>query len=991
MSRLKQIAIGLGAAVLLVVSAPAALGQNATSAIAGVVKDPSGAVLPGVTVEAASPALIERTRTVVTDAQGLYKIVNLPPGSYSVTFTLSGFNTFKRSAVDVPAGFSATVNATLQVGSLEQTVTVSGAAPVVDVQSNTDQKQLNQEVLTSAPVQRNPNSFTPLIPGVVGQLGQVGVFGGVFTVHGSNIASTSLAIDGFETNSMAANGAGFIYYLNMSTIDQSTVTLSGQPAEYQKSGVRQNVVAKSGGNQFSSTLYMGGGNHSMQSNNLTPALQKAGLSHVNSLDTLFDVNPGFGGPIKKDKLWFYLALRYNEEKDYLAGLYYNATPTAWTYTPDTSRPATNSVWDKSANLHLTWQANPKNKFSGIIDIAPHCTCNRGFSATVSPEATQIGIFWPNYFGEAAWTYVPTKKIVIEAGVGSSWGSFQYNPQDGVTPDIIAVTDQSPGAIATNFRANSTYGQSPTNPVTYRASATYVNGAHDIKVGFSDVRGQSIATNITNGSVSYRLLNGVPNQVTIFDSPTVTVENMNADLGIYAQDRWTIKRLTMNYGLRLDYFNGSVPAQDEAALLRRFGLPNPTLVPVVSYPAVKDVPNWKDLNPRVAAVYDLFGDGRTAIRGSLGRYVEGQTVGISTAVNPITTSVTSASRTWHDDNHDFVPDCNLTASAANGECGAISNNNFGLNNPNATKYASDVTNGYRKRPYSWEGVIGVQRELWTRASASLNYYYRSYGNFNVTQNTATQPTDYSPYCITAPVDSRLPGGGGNQICGYYDVNPNRFGQVLNLITQAGDFGKQQSVWNGYGLTASVRLPKGGIVQGGVDQGRLRTNNCYVLDKPNLSGLAGSPNTSAFCDVRPPMQAQLKLLGVYPLPWWGVQFGAAYQNVPGPQITASYTATNAQIAPSLGRNLSSGANGNATLQIIAPGTMYGPRLQELDMNVSKKLDLGAGLRTLIKIDIFNALNRSDVISYNTTFGPRWLQPTAILTGRWVKIGAQFDWGH
>jgi hypothetical protein len=960
---------------------------QATSAIAGVVKDTSGAVLPGVEVEASSPALIEKVRAVTTDAQGLYKIVNLPPGTYTVTFTLSGFHTYKRDNLEVPANFSATVNANLEVGALEETVTVSGSAPVVDVQSNTDQKQLSRTVLTTAPVQRNPNTFTPLIPGVVGQLGQVGVFGGVFTVHGSNIASTSLAIDGFETNSMAANGAGFIYYLNMSTIDQSTVTISGQPAEYQKSGVRQNVISKSGGNQFSATMYIGGGNHHLQSNNLTPDLKAAGLSHVNSLDTLFDINPGFGGPIKQDKLWFYLGLRYDEEKDYLAGLYYNATPTAWTYTPDTSRPATNWVWDKSANLHLTWQASKNSKIGGIIDIAPHCTCNRGFSATTSPEATQIGRFWPNYFGEVTWTYIPSKRVVIEAGAGSSWGSFQYNPQPGVLPGTIAVVEQSTGL---SYRANSTYGQSPTNPMNTRFSMTYVNGAHAAKFGVSNIRGHSIATNLTYGSVSYRFLNGVPNQLTEFASPSVTVANMNADLGLYAQDRWTIRHLTLNYGLRMDYFNGSVPQQDEAALLAQYSMPTPTLVPVTTYDAVKNAPNWTDLNPRIAGVYDLFGDGRTAIRGSLGRYVEGQTVGIASSLNPITRSVTSASRNWTDANKDYVADCDLTNPAANGECGALNNGNFGKNNPNATQIAKDVTEGFGKRGYSWEGVVGIQRELWQRTSVSANYYWRSFGNFTATENTLTQPSDYSKYCITTPVDPRLPGGGGQQVCGYYDVNPNKFGQVINLQTQASDLGKQESVWNGYGITASTRLANGGFIQGGIDQGRLRTNNCYVLDQPNISGLGGSPNTEDYCDVRPPWQAQLKLLAVYPLPWWGVQVGAAYQNVPGPQITASFTATNAQIAPSLGRNLSSGANGTATLQIIPPGTTYGARLQELDMNVSKLLKFGRG-HVLGKIDVFNLLNRSDIVSYNTTYGPKWLQPTAILTGRWVKFGAQFDWGQ
>jgi hypothetical protein len=958
--------------------------QAASSGIAGVVKDTSGAVMPGVTVEAASAALIERVRSVVTDGEGLFKIVDLRPGVYTVTFTLTGFNTVKRDGVDLPSGFTATVNAELRVGAVEETVTVSGAAPVVDVQSNKDQKVLSQEVLEALPAGRNPNAYTPLLPGVVGQLGVLGVFGGVFTVHGSAISSTSLAIDGFETNSMAANGAGFIYYVNMAYVQESSVTTSGESAELQKSGVRNNIVPKTGSNAFSGFLFLGGGNHNTQANNLTDSLKASGLTAVNSLDKLWDVNPAWGGPIIQDKLWFYNAFRYDGEVDTLAGLYYNATPTAWTYTPDLSRQADNRVTDKSSNLRLTWQASPKNRIGLFYDAAPHCTCNRGFSATTSPEATQVGTFWPNYFAQGIWRYAATNRLLIEAGVGSSWGSFQYNRQPGVAQDTIAVVEQSTGL---SYRANATYGQSPTNPVTTRVAVTYVTGSHAAKFGISDVFGHSITTNEAGGDMTYRFLNGVPNQVTLQATPSVTVENMNADFGMYAQDRWTIRHLTLNVGLRYDYFNGSVPAQDEGALLAQFRLSNPLFTPVLKYPAVNNTPNWKDLNPRLAGVYDLFGDGKTAVKASLGRYVAGETVTISTANNPITTSVTSATRNWTDTNRNYVVDCNFANPAANGECGPLGNLNFGQANPTATRYADDVIHGYGKRGYNWEGLVGIQRELRTGVSVSGTYYRRWFGNFSVTQNTATAPTDYSPYCIASPVDPRLPGGGGSQICGFYDVNPNKFGQVLNQVTQSSDFGRQESVWDGVGLTADIRLAGRLTLTGGVDDGRLRTNNCYVLNQPNLSGLAGSPNTSAYCNVRPPFQPQVKVLAVYPLPWWGVQTSASYQNLTGPSITASYTATNAQIAPSLGRNLSSGANGNATLQIIAPGTVYGARAQELDVNLRKFIKVGHG-RVSGNIDIFNVLNRSDVLSYNTTYGPAWLRPTGILTGRWLKFGAQFD---
>jgi hypothetical protein len=958
--------------------------QAAASGIAGVVTDSSGGALPGVTVEATSPALIEKVRTVVTDGQGQYRIIDLRPGIYSVTFTLSGFATFRRDGLDLPPGFTATVDVDMRVGGLEETVTVTGSSPVVDVQSSRDQKVLSEAVLEALPGQRNPNSYTPLLPGVVGQIGQVGVFGGVFTIHGSAISSTSLAIDGFETNSMAANGAGFIYYLNMASIQESSVTISGEAAELQKSGVRNNVIPKAGGNSFTGFAFIGGGSQATQSDNLTDELEASGLTRVNGLDMLFDLNPAWGGPIIRDRLWVYNAYRYFRQVDFLAGLYYNATPTAWMYTPDLSRPADNEVWDRSANLRLTWQASQNNKVSVFFDAAPHCTCNRGFSATTSPEATQVGRFWPNYFGQATWRYTPSTRWLFEAGMGSSWGSFQYNRQPGVGLDTIAVVEQSTGF---SYRANATYGQSPTNPFTLRSSATYVTGAHAAKFGISHIFGRSITTNEAAGSRTYRLNNGVPNQVTLQATPNVIVANMNADLGVYAQDRWTMKRLTLNYGVRFDYFNGSVPEQNEAELLARFRLYTPPLVPVQTYPEVKDVPNWTDLNPRIAAVYDLFGDGRTAVRGSLGRYVAGETVSIATANNPLVRSVLSATRTWTDADRDFVVDCDLADPLTNLECGPLSNRNFGQLNPAATQYADNVLHGFDKRGYNWEAVAGIQHEFLPGSSVALNYYRRSFGNFTVTRNTATEATDYSPYCVTAPADSRLPGGGGTQICGFYDVNPNRFGQVLNLISQASDYGKQESVWDGYGLTTSIRLRGGGTVQGGIDQGRLRTNNCYALDNASLSGLAGAPHESDYCDVRPPWQPQVKFLAVYPLPWAEIQIGAGYQNVPGPQILANYSATSAEVAPTLGRSLSSGPNGTATLSLIPPGTRYGARAQQLDISFRKPFRLQRG-RLLATIDVYNALNRSDVLSYNNTYGPAWLRPTAILAGRWAKFGAQWD---
>ncbi len=236
--------------------------------------------------------------------------------------------------------------------------------------------------------------------------------------------------------------------------------------------------------------------------------------------------------------------------------------------------------------------------------------------------------------------------------------------------------------------------------------------------------------------------------------------------------------------------------------------------------------------------------------------------------------------------------------------------------------------------------------------------------------------------------RLPGGGGNQLCGYYDVNPNKFGQTLNVIQVANHFGSPEDVYDGVDINESVRLAKSINVSGGVSIGRERLNNCYAQNDLSLmSAFAGARLTSR-CDVRPPFQPNVKFLVVYPLPWGGIQAGAAFQSIPGPQITASYTATNAQIAPSLGRNLSAGVNGTGTIDLIAPGTQYGERLNQLDLRASKIFRLPGSRSIQANMDVYNAPNVDTVLAQNNTFGPLWLKPSSILQARFFKFSVQLQ---
>ena len=484
--------------------------------------------------------------------------------------------------------------------------------------------------------------------------------------------------------------------------------------------------------------------------------------------------------------------------------------------------------------------------------------------------------------------------------------------------------------------------------------------------------------------------GSPNRITQYASPWVAVSWMNADAGLYAQDQWTVRHLTLNVGLRYDYFLGSIPAQDEASLLKRFGLAEPVFVPTRTFEAVNDVPRWNDWSPRIGAVYDVFGDGKTAVRFSVNRYVAGQSVAVADANNPVNTSVNSTFRVWTDNNRDWTPDCDLKNPLQNGECGQVDNLAFGQPDARASKYADDVLHGRGVRPYSWEMAAGFQRELRPGVSANVAYFRRWYGNFYTTNNVAQAASDFSSYCVTAPSNPNLPNGGGYQVCGLFDTN--RFGVIQNVITQTGNFGKQEDVYDGVDVTTNIRLPRGVTLAGGTNTGRERANDCYLNGNPHLS-LTGTPNlplivnsprAQAYCDVHPPMQTQVKFFGVYPLPWFGIQTSATFQSLPGPQILATWNVGTNDVRASLGRALSSGT---AAVALIPPGTMYGARANEFDVNFSKNIKTTAA-KMRASVDIFNILNRSDVLGVNTTYGPDWLKPTNILTGRWVKFGLQVD---
>jgi hypothetical protein len=348
-----------------------------------------------------------------------------------------------------------------------------------------------------------------------------------------------------------------------------------------------------------------------------------------------------------------------------------------------------------------------------------------------------------------------------------------------------------------------------------------------------------------------------------------------------------------------------------------------------------------------------------------------------AANPVAASVNQVNRSWTDTNGNFVPDCNLNNFAANGECGPLANQNFGGLSA-TTRYSEDVLIG-GGREYNWDMSTEVQRQIGQSTSVSVGYYRNWFGNFRVTDNLAVTPADFTTYCVTGPKDSRLPGGGGTQVCGLADVSAAKFGQANNLIVKASDFGTQRRVNNFVNAGFTTRFRNGAQVGGGFDTGTTLNERCFVVD---------SPGELVNCKTTTPWsaQTQLKLHGSYPVPG-GVVVSGVFQNMSGPEITASYSATTQEIQPSLGRPLSGGAR-TATVPLIVPGTMFEGRISRLDLRLNKRVSITQRMRVEGYLDIYNVMNSDDILQTTTAYGPRWLLPNQIVEGRLFQFGAQFN---
>jgi hypothetical protein len=919
-----------------------------SASIVGLVRDTTGAVMPGVTVEASSDVLIEKVRSGISDGSGRFAIIDLRPGTYIVTFTLPGFKTIRREGIVLAGAFAATVNADLEVGSLEETVTVSGASPVVDLQSTQNQFVANRDVLEALPATRSMQGGASLVPGV--SFYSQG-FVSTMSVHGSASADQRIYFDGMRIGQnltgtgSQANGTG----VNDLAQEELVYDAGSQSAETSIGGVRMDSIPKEGGNRFSGSHRTFFSNGALQNDNVPDDL-RVFIREGDELRTAWNVNTTFGGPIKADRLWFFTAFRLSQNDSYVANMYF----------PDGSRVNRESKVAPNGQLRLTGQLSQQNKLRAAYynsngntqryDVG--CTATSGNRVScVAPEAAYQLPTPVQQSGDMKWTSTLTNRLLLEVSQSFGVASYRFSYQPEVGPYDVMNLDSSTGwRTVASATASQDYLSTVWNT---NAKVSYVTGSHNLKLGVNHEWGDDRNRLDNRAHMStLTFAAGVPTSVTVRNTPVTRFNELNADSGVFVQDRWTRSRLTVFGGARFDYFSASIPDQSAPA--------NP-FVPARNIAGKSCQPCFNDWSIRAGGSFDLFGTGKTALKTSIGKFLAANALGTTSSLNPL--GGQSNTRQWND------LDGNRRAVDANGniqfnEIGASTNTNFGLP-AGSLQIDPDLLRGN-----NWEETISVQHELLPNISVTGGYYRRQFYNDAWTRNLAVDPDrDFTPFTIIGPTHPNLPGGGG-EIITLYNLNENKRGQVDSIRTNSFN---NSRVYNGFELSVNSRFGRG-FAFGSVTTERTATDDCADLTDSN-------PNNRRFCSRVPPFKTLFKASAAYRLPL-EIQVAGSFQARPGIPLGADYTVTSAVA----GRPLTGGVS-SLTVNLIDPTTTFYQYVYTNDFRLSRIFRYGR-YRAQGFMEVFNLVNDSRIFTRNETFGPQWYNPIDLVPSRRFQFGFQLD---
>ena len=958
--------------------APAPALAQGEAGIAGTVADDVGGVLPGVTVEASSPALIEQVRTVFSDGAGNYRITNLPSGTYSVRFSLPGFTSVVREGIVLQGAFVADVDASMAVGGLEETVMVEGIVPLVDVRTTRQQTVMPAERVNVLPGAAGITSAAAYVPGTT--LGETLVpgdtnYNNLPSLHGSDPLDGQPAIDGVKTGGQLQGrnewgGAGVGVVTNEAMVTEVVFDTSSQSAEYAQSGVRTNVVPKAGGNEFSYNFFASGTTGGFEWDNQSQDLKDQGFEFA-PIDHRYSFNPAAGGPIVQDKLWFFASMIENRGRQYVLDRFWDLDEPS---TPDgvTDDDLRAFTWNKSGsyNVRLTHQLTQRNKLTWSVFNEPKSSLSStefAWAGRQNPEAWYEFNGNPTAMVTGRWTSPLTNRLLLEAHGSYMQTDINTNPVDHGGQLRMPKIDWGTGMMT-----NSSF-QNHHNTDYHRrlnASLSYVTGSHNFKAGLNFANNRTALAYSGPGDLyTGYFFNGFPVAVQVTGNGNHRQGIiMDCDCGLYAQDAWTMDRLTLNAGIRYDWFQNSVPGGTRPG---GFFAPELTLPD----PVVENIPNWSDLNGRFGAAFDLFGDGSTAVKFSGGRYVANEGTGITQGYNPIYPYNMLDYRSWTDLNGDGTA-LNSDGTPQLDEIGSSNNPNYGLSTI-TTQYDPNLP-----RASNWEYSGGVERQLGNGWALSVMWHRRAYANFDWRDNLNTSADDWQlAGTWTGPDDPALPAVARGVQVPIYVTDPGfdiLTGNDFHTVAP-GDY----RTWNGFEVILDGELPRGGFMTASVTAGTNKNHFCH-------RGMFENPNRLRYCETRMPYRPMGKLSGALPLPF-DTMISGLIQVFPGAPVRATY-----QISPEDFPGLVNLGDADATLQtleinLIEPGTVFEDYTTEMQLRFSKVVTIN-DVRTRFYMDANNITNRARVTNRNRFYGgggvknEEFLRIISIEPGRRLSFGMQ-----
>lgn len=1010
------------AAALCVLTSSLASAQT----LAGTVRDASGAVLPGVSVEASSPALIERVRNAVSDSAGQYQITNLPPGSYTLTFALQGFSTLVREGVELTGGGVTTINADLRVGALAESVTVTGATPIVDVQSSRQQTVLSGDAVRALPAARGYGNYLASLPAIqaTGFNNGLATNTNFFSARGGRANEGIVQIDGMTVGSPFNGGGVSNYAYDTNNAIEIQVSISGGLGEADRGAPSFNIIPKTGGNTFGGNFFVSWAGKFGQAANIDDRLRALGFADAPATLKNWDANFSFGGPIKRDRLWFFANTRttgnFAETQNQFANKNVGDA-SLWTWAKDESVRVQNDTSRLINAVRLTSQVSQRNKVGFYADYTINCSgssitknssqCRNpgdgwtaagpGIGPGVATTSPESGTIWnaPLSIMQATWSSPISNRFLFESGYSdfrARWGDVM---PEGASATLIPVTEQSTnaGVPFANYLYRGWLAQPSQDQknVTWRASLSYVSGSNNLKFGMQGAFMVAKTTTQVAQQLSYTFNNGAPLQLSTRVGPTRVSDRLRYN-AFYLQDAWTRGRLTLQGALRFEMASSWAPEGENGVLENHlFGAAN-------IFPRTDGVTGYRDLTPRAGLVYDVFGNGKTAFKASVGKYLQGVFSGEAyTIKNPATTLVSTITRSWTDPNRDKIAQCDFLNPLMNLECGPWSNLNWGASVA-TTRVNPAVLEGWGSRNADWQIGLGVQHQILPRTSVDVSYNRRSWSNFFTTNNAALTAADWDQVTLTAPRHPDLPGGGGYPVSFLVRNARQAVGVSDPYYTTDADFGDETHYWHGVDVTFNTRLSSSVFLQAGTSTGRGVNDTCEIeiarFGRPMVI-VDGQPT----CSSTEPWLTQLRGLGSYTVPKVDVQFSAIFRSQPNAQPAnttvatnggsriATYQMTPAQFQAATGVALRAGLAQQA-VNLVAPGALYGDRITVLDLRLAKVLRLGKK-RLNLGLDLYNLFNANSTTVYETVFdvatvGARWLQPTTVLNARSTRFNAQFE---